>query len=299
MYERILVPLDGSDVAEAALPLAELIPSRGVRLLQVEPTRVTAARDRLGAAGGQWGASRLERATTSHRYLERTGEGLRRQGREVEILVESGDPAARIVAAAADADLLIMATRGRGAGGRAVFGSVADHVARHAPSPTLLVPGCDPSAPAPLATRLVVPLDGSALADAALPVAADLGEVLGLTLHLVRVVDPSLSLSSGGAAEREAAAYLEARAKRISERDLIATSEVRSGVVVRGLLEAIAPTDLVVMTTRGRGGLRRLLLGSVAEQLVRGAVGPVLLVRAGTAEVTETTAEVNQPATVG
>ena len=282
MYERILVPLDGSDVAEAALPFAELIPSRGIRLLQVEPTRVTATRDRVGAAGGGWGASRLERATTSHRYLERMGEGLRRQGREVEIIVESGDPAGRIVAAAAEADLLVMATRGRGAGGRALFGSVADHVARHAPSPTLLVPGRDPSALAPMATRILVPLDGSDLAEAALPVAGKLGDVLGLRLHIVRVVDPSLLLSSADAAEREAVAYLEARTKRISARDLIATSEVRGGDVVRGLLNAIAPTDLVVMTTRGRGGVRRLLLGSVAEQLVREAAGPILLVRSET-----------------
>jgi nucleotide-binding universal stress UspA family protein len=60
----------------------------------------------------------------------------------------------------------------------------------------------------------------------------------------------------------------------------VATCEVRAGQQATELLDVIAPTDLVVMTSHGRGGVRRWLLGSVADKLVREAAGPVLLVRA-------------------
>lgn len=169
-----------------------------------------------------------------------------------------------------------MATRGRGAVGRALLGSVADHVARHAPAPTLLVRGTSPQA-APMLARIVVLLDGSERA-AALPVAARWGGALGVRAHLVRVVDASTQLATEEEVRREAA-YLNEQVRRLSAYDTVATSEVLTGPTVRALLEAIGPADLVVMTTRGRGGLRRALLGSVAERLVREAAGPVLLIR--------------------
>ena len=128
MYERILVPLDRSELAEAAVPFAALIPSREVRLLHVEPLAVTAMRERPALT--RYDLSRMRHALTAHDHLGQVGEGFRRQGREVDVVVESGDPGDRIVRAAADADLVVMATRGLGAGGRLLFGSVADHVVR-------------------------------------------------------------------------------------------------------------------------------------------------------------------------
>src|SRR5690348_16642040 len=101
MYDRIVVPLDGSELAETALPFAELIPSRDVRLLAVEP-----------AAGGQPPASERWRGMAVAAYLADVAAPLERQGRTVECVVETGMPAARIVAAAGDADLIVMATRG-------------------------------------------------------------------------------------------------------------------------------------------------------------------------------------------
>ena len=276
MYDRILVPLDGSDLAEAALPFAELIPSRHVRLLTVEPVVLAESRWRdpndQPTSGSPWHGS------TPVAYLDRAGDPFRRQGRDVELVVESGDPRGRIVGAAADVSLIVMATGGRGAIGRAFLGSVADHVARHAPAPTLLVRGTDPQE-APMLARIVVPLDGSDPAEAALPVAARLGRVLGLRCHLVQVVDALMPMATEEEARRKAAAYLDGQAKRLSASDVVATSEVLAGPTVRALLDPIGPADLVVMTTRGHGGLRRALLGSVAEQLVREAAGPVLLVR--------------------
>ena len=279
MYERILVPLDGSERAEAAVPFAALIPSQQVRLLHVEPLAVTALRDR--AAVTRYDLSRLQRALTAHGYLGQVGEVFRRQGREVDIVVESGDPGDRIVRAGADADLVVMATRGHGAGGRLLFGSVADHVVRHAPAPTLLVRGDVAPHGAPSLARIVVPLDGGPLSEHALPAAAMASSTLGLRPHLVHVVDPSLRFDTVGTAERDGKAYLTRQLRWLAGRAVVGTSEVRSGIAARELLAVIRSTDLVVMTTRGLGGVRRLLLGSIAEQLVRHAPGPVLLVRAG------------------
>ena len=291
MFDLILIPLDGSEPAEAALAVAGLIPSRRVRLLTVEP-------DTTGpmlASAPEWEAWRTGREREAQAVLQRAAEPLRRQGRSVGTAVEFGDPADRIVDAAADADadLIVIGSHGRGGGGRVLFGSVADRVARHAAAPTLIVRGGErPAAALPL-TRLVVPLDGSPLAEGALPLAAALADALGLPIHLVRVVDSDgrraavqagipaamADARSQEAVRRHAEEYLAAEAQRLRNRDLAATSEVRTGPPAAELLDAIRPGDLVVLITHGRGGVKRWLLGSAAETLVRRAPAPVLLVR--------------------
>ena len=289
MYERILVPLDGSELAEAALAYAELIPSREVRLLQVEPD----THGPMLASAPEWEAWRTAREAEAWTYLERAGEPLRRQGRLVEVAFVFGDPADQIIAMAADADLIVTTTHGRGTGGRVVWGSVADRVARHAPTATLVVRGGERGAAGPPVARVVVPLDGSALAESALPTATELAADLGVPIHLMRAVDvgpirataeaarlvATASDRSAEALRRQAEEYLTGQVQRLRNRDLSATSEVRTGTPALALLDAVGPTDLVVMTTHGRGGLRRWLLGSVADKLVRAAPAPVLLVR--------------------
>ena len=142
--------------------------------------------------------------------------------------------------------------------------------------------------------RVIVPLDGSTLADRALPVAAAVARDLGVPIHLLRVLDDDLvraSVEAGIAAaatyaksrddaRREAREDLEARAQTLRNQDITASNELLSGSPAVALLDAIAPADLVVMTTHGRSGVRRWLLGSVADKLVREANAPVLLVRA-------------------
>src|SRR3712207_4440424 len=121
MYDCILVPLDGSEAAEAALAYAELIPSRRVKLLQIEPGE----RGPMLAGAPELDAWRVEREAVARAYLTQAGEALSRQGRTLEITFAFGDPAARIVEAANDVDLIFLTTHGRGAGGWAIFGSVA------------------------------------------------------------------------------------------------------------------------------------------------------------------------------
>jgi nucleotide-binding universal stress UspA family protein len=290
MIDDILVPLDGSETAEAALAYVELLPSRRVRLLQIEPD----SEGPLLADPTKSEAWRATREAEARAYLEQVGERLRQQGRTVEYDFAFGDPADWIIAFAGDADLIVMATHGRGGAERVLFGSVADRVARHAPVSTLLVRGLDAAAGAPQVARVIVPLDGSTLADRALPVAAAVARDLGVPIHLLRVLDDDLvraSVEAGIAAaatyarsrddaRREAREDLEARAQTLRNQDITASIELLTGSPAGALLDAIAPADLVVMTTHGRSGVRRWLLGSVADKLVREAGAPVLLVRA-------------------
>lgn len=289
MFDILVVPLDGSEPAEAALAIAELIPSQRVRLLTVE---FDAQVPMLGDAPA-WEVWRAEREREGQTYLERMAEPLRRQGRAVETIFEFGDPADLIVGVAADADLIVMGSHGRGGADRVLFGSVADRVARHATCLTLIVRGGERPAVAPPLSRLVVPLDGSLFAERALPTATALAAVLGLPIHLVRVFDfdalratvqagihaATAYAQSQEAIRRQGEEYLATQAQRLRNRDLTATSELRIGPPAAELLEAVRTGDLIVLTTHGRGGIRRWLLGSVAEKLVRLAPAPVLLVR--------------------
>jgi nucleotide-binding universal stress UspA family protein len=145
--------------------------------------------------------------------------------------------------------------------------------------------------------RIVVPLDGSELAEEAIAHAETLARATGAPLHLVRVVDtsPLTQVAMAGlgveqaalsaalkrieAEEAAAAEYLEVVRERLDERGLVTTTAVVTGEVVPELLGAVQPRDVLVMTTHGRTGLTRWFLGSVAEAVVRRSPAPVLLVR--------------------
>jgi nucleotide-binding universal stress UspA family protein len=274
MYERTLVPLDGTEVAEAAVPFAELIPSRHVRLLRVEPTPVTVRQDPAGMEHVK--QAQEDQVSQARAYLAQHAEGLRRQGREIELVVEVGDPRERIIAAASDVDLIVIGTRGTSVGGRTFGASIADHVLRTADVPTLVVRGALSQA-APMVARIVVPMDGSDVAESALLAAARLSRLLGVQLHLVRVVPVSRRATDIDVMQHDAAAYLDVQVMRLAAVDLFAKRAVLAGPIGSTLLEAILPTDLVVMTAHGAGGEQHAPLGRVATRLVAEADAPVLL----------------------
>lgn len=144
--------------------------------------------------------------------------------------------------------------------------------------------------------RIVIPLDGSHLAERALPPAEELARLTGAALHLVRAVDATqLSLQGygvypmalqGGApellAEEERAArnYLDRMAARLTKRGLSAATDLLEGFAPREIVGMTRAGDLIVMATHGRGGMARWFLGSVAEDVIRRASVPVLLIRA-------------------
>ncbi|MDQ3654692.1 MAG: universal stress protein [Chloroflexota bacterium] len=271
---RILVPLDGSRLSAKALELATRLPARELILLHV------GKHDRAG--------------------LEALAAPLRTGGRTVEVVIRSGDTADEIMNAAADCDLVVMTTRGRGAAGRILFGSIADRISRFSSTPTLLVRTHDETAAVPVPARIVAPLDGSDLAERALPMAAHLARGMSLPLHLVRVVDldnvratihEQRQADHGSATseehtyeearqftEQRASAYLTETAASLVGEGLEVETSILQGTPVFELLRAIEADDLVVMTSHGRKGFRRWMLGSVAEKLVRESAAPVLLV---------------------
>ena len=141
--------------------------------------------------------------------------------------------------------------------------------------------------------RLVVPLDGSELAEAALPRAEELSHLCGAGIHLVRIIDllsgrpmsAYLAMEAAGFAEATEAAmtesveYLEEIRRQIADRGYDVTTEVRRGPASSELVQLVQPGDVLVMATHGRGGVSRWLLGSVAEEVARHSPVPVLLIR--------------------
>jgi nucleotide-binding universal stress UspA family protein len=142
-FHRVLIPLDGSSVAESVLPYARRLAGGGSHLILVQvvtPTPVAAALE--APASAQIIAEADERARVdAQAYLERMSDRLRRDGREVTALVLLGDPATVITNVAREhaVELIAMTTHGRTGLSRLMFGSVAEHVLRHAPVPVFLV----------------------------------------------------------------------------------------------------------------------------------------------------------------
>jgi nucleotide-binding universal stress UspA family protein len=129
--------------------------------------------------------------------------------------------------------------------------------------------------------RILVPLDGSRLAEATLPMAKALARDYEADLLLVRALRPLGSAEAEVVAQEDAEVYLRAVAGRLHARGLAVTWKVWYDEPARAIADAARHNDvgLIVMSTHGRGGLNRLLFGSVAETLVRQAPVPVLLVR--------------------
>lgn len=194
--------------------------------------------------------------------------------------------------------LVVMCTHGRGAFSRFWLGSVADRMVRHLTVPVLLVRPRDDEEIQLTDTltfeRVLVPLDGSARAEGSLEVASQITRAAQGTCILLRVVPPPLPTTpylphaiaeTDRAAEsgrRESQQYLRDMEARLERDGLRVETEVVTGVhAAPGIVRACESTgaDLIVIATHGRGGLPRLLLGSVADKVVRAAPVPVLVTR--------------------
>lgn len=305
MLTTALVPLDGSPESAQAVPYAETIVAENGRitLLQVVQQSDLDLLDIVGEVqpGHNLGAY-LEDLRTRLEAIARDGDNRLTWQTEV----EHGDPAEEILRAItrSNADVVVMTTHGRGAIGRALFGSVADRIARSSPVPVLLIrPESAEGAPEkPTIRRVVVPLDGSPLAEEALPHAMELARRWQVPLHLVRVINlatvlaPLSFFAAPGVSPRlyeetfeqvrgEATEYLTGAAARCTGAGVAnVTWVVLDGSPFDTISEVTEPSDVLVLTSHGRGGVRRWLLGSVAEKLVREAPAPVLLVPASNRE---------------
>jgi nucleotide-binding universal stress UspA family protein len=168
---------------------------------------------------------------------------------------------------------------------------VTDRLLRASEVPVLVVRPHEKAAPAarPFApARVVVPLDGSDLAEAALPYATALASAFGASVHLLRGVTQVGALAATHhslnprrqESERTAGAnYLAARADAVRRAGVAVEVEVLTEPALAEAITARAGDGLIVLTTSGRGGLDRAVFGSVADKVVRGATGPVLVIR--------------------
>ena len=274
MYSRILVPLDGSALAEAALPRAEA-------LAHLAPSTLYLLR-----------AAPPEEEGTAASYLETVADHLRARGLVVETLTVPGDPTEAIVweAAHRDVDVVVMATHGRGGVGRGLLGSVADQVLHRMALPVLLV-RADQPALVGRPRRVLVPLDGSELAEQALVHAraavGTQGEIL--LYQAVAPATPIVEPMTRDSAWAEMWENTQADALRYLEE--VATPLRAAGYRVRTAAEHGVPAeriaryarqeqvDLIVVSSHGRSGAARWLLGSVADDLLRHAPAPLLLLR--------------------
>jgi nucleotide-binding universal stress UspA family protein len=212
--------------------------------------------------------------------------------------VRTGHPAEVIIEAAeSDRDTLIaMATHGRSGIRRWLLGSVAEKVLHGAENDVLLIRAMQPveSRRALQLERLVVPLDGSELAEKALPCALALAKKMNLEVVLLRVyLMPGVAYPTGNYApdwklldqekRQGASEYLEGKIKKLQNESLErVSSKVMEGSAAEKIIDLVRenPGSLIAMSTHGAGGVGRWVLGSVTERVVRHSDTAVLVVRA-------------------
>ena len=284
MSDAVMVALDGSEKDARALAVAAALAElagTGLHLLRVFDTPVEGLSGRAGALGvaeavGELrDAMRRALAGTADELAANTGQPLTWQ------ILDGADVPGVLMREAAERDvrLVVMGTRAAGAAGRALRGSVADRVMRESPRPVVLVPpGADRLRDKRIQVgRVLVPLDGSPLAAGAVDYLLALPGADRLEYVLVEVVPPRGDGRATAEAEQrldEAAARVRARGAPAVEVAVLAASQPAEAIV-GSVREALV--DLIVMSTRGTGGLRRMVLGSVAEGVIRSSEVPVML----------------------
>ena len=296
-FQSILVPLDGSPLAEQAIPMALAIAERTrckVKLVLVHQPLM------LMEPGATYAKIELTMQKADREYLRSVAGRLReRLGRALSSAVLRGPVALTLAEYTRElgTDLVVMTTHGRGGLRRAWLGSVTDQLIRTSEVPILVVRPSETKAAESFVgpTEILVPLDGSPLAEAAIEPAAALARLWDAEISLVQIVQPVAMTTDPPhafpteiddqltAIRREAAQdYVRDVAERLREAGVKASGvAVVGGGIAETLLALAAPerAGLVVMATHGRGGVRRLVLGSVADKVVRAAEVPVLVIR--------------------
>jgi nucleotide-binding universal stress UspA family protein len=281
MFRSLFVPLDGSPFAEQALPWALSIARRAGASLHLVRVHVLYILQEPVRAWVPHGPGREASWREQEQlYLDATAKWLTAVSPvPVSTAVVGGEEADGLLGRAreAGADLVVMTTHGRGPVGRFFLGSVADELIRRGGVPVLLARPHEPAPdvlPEPAPENLLIPLDGSALAERALGPAADLARLTEGRCNLLRVVE------SPDRPAAEAREYLERIAGRLREQGLqVGTRVVVSPQAAEAILEEAGAqgSDLIALGTHGRGGVRRMLLGSIADKVIRGCSLPVLV----------------------
>lgn len=293
--KTILVPMDGSHLAERAYPYATMLArlmSASIRLVRVITDDELLASRAVYGSGAPVSIAPTVRVETIENTLDLAAARLRNEGMLVETEVAYGRPAEQIAAVAArvEAAMIVMATHGYGGLRRWALGSVADEVAHLAACPLIMIREDSPEQDVPVLKRIMVPVDGSEFANQILTMACDLAKQANAEVMLLRAVRPQLELSLDGyvevgdieaAQEALAQAELETQASEVRKTGARVSAMARIGYAAEAIVdEAITvPGTLIAMTTHGRSGLSRWALGSVADKVLHASTVPLLLIR--------------------
>ncbi len=306
MYRSVMVPLDGSAFGEHALPVAAHIARRCDARLQL--VNVFAPLGSIFVEGYLFPDDAVERYLRQRQteYLHRMAERLRQLTPTpitVHALEGSVDDQLRQLARDSATDLIVMTTHGRSPLSRFWIGSVTDDLLRDAPAPVLVM---RPTAEKvdwtrdPLPRHLLIPLDGSVLAEEVLEPAINLGMLSQAEYTLLQTVKPVMPMPyqvddatmervanalidqieiAQEALCKQALAYLNKMAGPMRARGLTVHTRVvlENQPATAILRQAVAPVDFVALRTHARHGLARMFLGSVADKVVRSATVPVLV----------------------
>lgn len=312
MFQRIIVPLDGSGRAERAIPVAANLAraSQG----SIVFLRVVIPEHSVGFYGAEPAVGVVPTILETHiaeadSYLTSVAIIFRDylKGVQVETEVETGSAASTILSAARweHGDLIVLCSHGDTGLKRWIFNSIALQAARKSPVPVLIVNEHGEAHPLENLTHplnVMVPLDGSTLAESALTSVVQLMTALRPAgpnkLHLLRVIDiPVVNGSMRGHVQLEpiireractqAKVYLETISKRLQEEvqgkaQLEITTSITispdvPGTIIRRAEEC--QCDMITIATHGRGGLMRMLMGSVTERLLGYTKLPLLIIR--------------------
>ena len=303
MLERILVPLDPLAPADPVLPIVTMLAKgldQPVVLLAVLVPVVGEGGElhpKTSAFDADIAALMEHRAAVAQRMLDGVRDRLAAAGVRAASVVATGPVAETIVhtAEAQGAGVIAMATHGRAAPERWFLGSVSDKVARTSPVPVLVVRPSGQAAVVASITRVLLPLDGSDLAETAIPYAAYLARAFYVPVTVIRTVqmswvgvggtstaEPGMSPELIQMVEDEAKQYLSGIVARLRADGVDAEPHYAPFVApATGIVDLAAKTPgaIIVMTSHGRSGLSRAVLGSVAGRVIRSAGVPVLVVR--------------------
>jgi len=301
MFKRVLVPLDGSELAERALdPALAVVRATNAELLLLS---VPSYQQIIAPAAAGYGMVPTDQIIDlgrdeAQQYLA----GLRREARcskcRIRTLVIAGDVAGCIVdtAASENVDLIVMTTHGYSGLTRWMLGSITERVLRGAPCPVLVVREAMPLC------KALISLDGSAVAEKALAPGLALARILGCRVTLLRVdtgeelsaVEQGMLQMAGagscqdlvGQGEARLHYYLECLAKKYRTPDLVIDTAVVQAKPAEAILSYAEAQgiDLIIMASHGRGGVRRWVYGSVTEKVLRQANRAMLIVRPPAAE---------------
>lgn len=290
-YKKILVPLDGSELAEKALPYTNTI-------AKIKNSEVVLFAVSITTPGSR-------RARLLKTYIDVNAKSLKTKGIKVSAAVAYGDVAEEIIEYANKnkVDLIVISTHGYSGIKRWILGSVTQKVLYGTCTPVLLIKSKSPEIPKVEFKKILLPIDGSSFSEATFPHVESLTRDTNAEVILIQVSEPPVVPSYGNRpinptwekyrdtlwteSQKQASEYLEEVKSNLSKRGIKIKSQVIEGKIgetAHNIMQLARKknVDLIVIATHGRTGISRWVYGSVATRIVEESVQPVLLIRPDT-----------------